>query len=265
LPAPLTEEQRSSLSLQDVEQQIPNLTAAIEKATQLQKIVNEEYFQQQLAEVKKLLGKRFYGPEVCSEFFETKELGEVPEMPQWITPELLQGKCPWSREDKSVAETHSLYFIPAQVGQTVVSVMSFLKEGDERALEKSGKEIFRYASWYHEDSERRRIFGETKAQGEWVLVYEGAIPVEKYVSNPSYEGVGVRQLILSRAISIIGANGKIEDVPERFKGYSPRDIRTDRGSQRCVYCDLLIEGDGMSSGYSDSVPETGFVLARIGK
>jgi hypothetical protein len=213
--------------------------------------------------VKKLLGKRFYGPEVCSEFFGTKELGEIPEMPRWITPELLKGKCPWSKENELVAETHSLYFIPSRVGETELSAAAFISKGDERAQEKWAKKIFGHADWYQATSERRRIFGETKAQGEWVLVCERAIPKEEYTSNRSYEGVSVRQLMLSRAISIIGANGKRGDVPELFKGYSPRDIERDDGSKAYVYC--FLQADYMGCGHGDSTPETGFVLARIGK
>lgn len=43
LPAPLSEEQRSSLSVQDLLQQATNLTTAIQKATQLQAIINEDH------------------------------------------------------------------------------------------------------------------------------------------------------------------------------------------------------------------------------
>jgi hypothetical protein len=43
LPAPVTEEQRSALSLQDLRLQAINLTTALEKATRLLAIANEEY------------------------------------------------------------------------------------------------------------------------------------------------------------------------------------------------------------------------------
>ena len=160
------------------------------------------------AGVEQLLGKNFYGPDVCKEFFDTKEIGEVPPIPSFITPTLLASPCPHSSDGKTIAETHSLVFIPSQIGTKQLSVHAFSQLGNQKCTERGWQEIIPNPSWFV-----RTEFVVTATDGRWVLVLNEGIQSENFKARDAYDVMNPREMILSRAIIGIASKGNYQSTP----------------------------------------------------
>jgi hypothetical protein len=198
--------------------------------------------------LKRLLGKNYYGPEVCETFFD-EAVGEIPEIPDWITPTLLKSRCPLSNTDQTIGQTHSLIFIPARIGRRSVTVHRFAQMANSRAEEAWGTEVLNEADFFDRDE-----FKVKSDKGMWVLVYNGAAT---HIKNDTYRAVDLRELLLSKGIMMIAARGDYESLSQHQIEHGC-GTKTEEGFARAT-----IEADGLGFDFVESDEKASRMLARV--
>jgi|GEM_PF-6454973 len=210
--------------------------------------VVEEQATEGLSHIKRVLGKNYYGPEVCETFFGEK-LGKVPGIPGWITPELLKSRCPLAKTGETIGETHSLIFVPAQIGSRNLTVHTFAQMANGRAKEAWGNEVLSNTDFF--DQEEFKIKAK---EGTWVLVYNGEAAD---VNEGLYKAVSIRELLLSKGIMMISSRGEYESIPQHEVTHAA-GAKTPRG-----FVEAKIESDGLGCSFMDLDEPGSRMVARV--
>lgn len=217
-------------------------------ANSKRRAVVEEQAPEVLSHLKGLLGKNFYGPEVCTTFF-GEDLGKIAGVPDWITPELLKRRCPLANTGEIIGQTHSLVFIPARIGGRDVTVHSFAQMANGRAEEAWGTEVLTDTDFFD-----REMFKVKADQGTWVLVYNGEATD---VPEGSYRTVHARELLLSKAIMMISSRGEYESLSQHDVTHECGPATDDGFVYACI------DSDGVDCGFTGSDEQGPRMVARV--